>query len=666
MSTPHDYRRPDGFPELRSRGNSRHYIEPDYVASDADDQLPLLSTIGRGPRGHSVLVGSVTDDGDEFSYTLIDEEGKVLYQTPDLSAGTISVSSMPEEPVAGDKVQMLVTVSRGSMTKRYSVAIPSGATGSRVYVVQGNLQYGGEGHAYQTQVSRLMVYGIPQPSGWESWPEPRVNDIAFFRADGMLCIGTIETVQDGMVTFTSQTTIDPLSHLSIGANGNWVIDNVDTGVQARGERGEQGPQGVPGPVGPQGPPDGLPARMSVGTVDEGAAPAFSVRLVDETTNTYAVDVTLPRGADGKSINVNGGVYKVSDLPPFDDTPVNDAFIVNDYEESGDYRYDLYIRGREPVIAEDGGPWTVVEDWQGVHGYSMRVLVGHEISPDAPISIAKDQASVAFTPSSDILDGDIAYDGHSLGVIGSAKDDSGYYTVTYVASVMVSWDDISGKPDDLVHDADLQEAIDAEKSAREQADQSLQSKIDAEKSAREQADQSIQASVSSLNTALEAEESAREAAVSAEAQARSEADQALDDAIAALPTGTDVDGKISAALAAEAAEREKQDNLLQDGIDGKLQASDLVAGTNVTLDTTSQPGRVVISATAATYDVATDSTDGLMSSEDKAKLDGLPSSIAVPSVDIVKVTSHSTSYTKDTLEVVCDSTGKVTAMYFVTA
>ena len=420
MSTPHDYRRPDGFPELRSRGNSRPYIEPDYVASDADDQLPLLSTVGRGPRGHSVLVGSVTDDGDEFSYTLIDEEGKVLYQTPDLSAGTISVSSMPEEPVAGDKVEMLVTVSRGSVTKRYAVAIPSGATGSRIYVVQGNLQYGGEGHAYQTQVSRLMVYNAPQPSGWEEWPEPRVNDVALFRVDGMLCIGTIEAVQDGMVTFTSQTTIDPLSHLSIGANGNWVIDNVDTGVKAQGERGEQGPQGIPGPVGPQGPPDGLPARMSVGTVDEGASPAFSVRLVDETTNTYAVDVTLPRGADGKSINVNGGVYKVSDLPPFDDTPVNDAFIVNDYEESDDYRYDLYIRGREPVMAEDGGPWTVVEDWQGVHGYSMRVLVGHEISPDAPISIAKDQASAAFTPSIDILDGDIAYDGHTWASSGPPR------------------------------------------------------------------------------------------------------------------------------------------------------------------------------------------------------------------------------------------------------
>lgn len=56
--------------------------------------------------------------------------------------------------------------------------------------------------------------------------------------------------------------------------------------------------------------------------------------------------------------------------------------------------------------------------------------------------------------------------------------------------------------------------------------------------------------------------------------------------------------------------------------------------------------------------------GLMSAADKRKLDGLPASITEPAVDIVKVTEHSTSYTKDTLEIVCDDTGKVTAMYFV--
>lgn len=38
----------------------------------------------------------------------------------------------------------------------------------------------------------------------------------------------------------------------------------------------------------------------------------------------------------------------------------------------------------------------------------------------------------------------------------------------------------------------------------------------------------------------------------------------------------------------------------------------------------------------------------------------------PAVDIVRTTTHSTSYTKDTLEIVTDTSGKVTEMWFVTA
>ena len=38
----------------------------------------------------------------------------------------------------------------------------------------------------------------------------------------------------------------------------------------------------------------------------------------------------------------------------------------------------------------------------------------------------------------------------------------------------------------------------------------------------------------------------------------------------------------------------------------------------------------------------------------------------PSVDIVKTMEHSTSYTRDTLEIVVDTTGKVTSIYFIDA
>ena len=64
MSIPHDY--DDG--RLHSRGNSRHYIEPDYIANEADDQLPLLSTVGRGPRGAGLTIGNLVNEDGEFSF----------------------------------------------------------------------------------------------------------------------------------------------------------------------------------------------------------------------------------------------------------------------------------------------------------------------------------------------------------------------------------------------------------------------------------------------------------------------------------------------------------------------------------------------------------------------------------------------------------------------
>lgn len=569
MSIPHDYY-DHGRPDLRSRGNSRHYIEPDYIASEADDQLPLLSTVGRGPRGAGLTIGDLVNGDGEFSFGIYsDLTGEQVMHTPNLSAGKIYVSAKPEAPVAGETVVMDVQVKQGDTSTHYQVPIPAGATGSRIFMVSSELDDGGKGHAYQVQVSDLMVYGM-ESQGWSNWPEPRVNDVCVFKASGKLGFGTIETVQDGQVTFTSQVLLDVLQELTIGENGHWYIGGVDQGVMAQGPQGPRGEQGPQGPKGPKGDPDGLPARMTVGSVSEGDKPAFSVHLADETTNTYSINVTLPKGEDGRSINVNGGIYKLPDLPSFDDTPVNDAFIVNDYDESDDHRYDLYIRGKEPVIAEDGGPWTVVEDWQGVQGFSTRVLTGHSIDPDEAIRISKEDAETAFTPHIGILDGDLCIDGRYLGVIGSAMDDSGDYTVTFVARFQIGWNDVVDKPTDLVH----QPVLDAEAEARQQGDQANADAIAAETAARQQGDATLQESIGS------------------EATAREQKDQELQAAIDALPTTSD----LSSAIAAEADAREKADQLLETEVESKLDTADLVAGENITITPDAETGHVTISST----------------------------------------------------------------------
>lgn len=567
MSIPHDYYCHGDRPDLRSRGNSRHYIEPDYIANEADDQLPLLSTVGRGPRGAGLVIGNLVNEDGKFSFGIYsDLTGELIQQTPNLSAGTISISAKPAEPVAGETVVMDVDVAVGEEHRHFSVPIPPGSTGSRIYMVSSDLEDGGKGHAYQVQVSDLMVYGMKNQV-WSNWPAPRVNDVCVFKASGKLGFGTIETVQDGMVTFTSQVLFDVLQDLTIDENGHWIISGIDTGVMAQGPQGPKGEQGKQGPQGPKGDPDGLPARMTVGTVDEGDHPAFTVHLVDERTNTYSVNVTLPKGEDGKSININGGIYKLPDLPSFDDTPVNDAFIVNDYDESDDHRYDLYIRGKEPVIAEEGGPWTVVEDWQGVQGFSTRVLTGRSIDPDEMIRIPKAEADTAFTPHIGILDGDLCTDGRYLGVIGSAMDDSGDYTVTFIARLQIGWDDVVEKPTDLVH----QPALDAEMEARQQGDAALQEAVESETTARQQQDQALQA------------------------------------AIDALPTTDD----LTAAIAAEADAREKADQLLETEVEGKLDAADLVAGDNITITPDPEAGHVTISSSGGDVPVATTEAAGIV-------------------------------------------------------
>ena len=530
MSIPHDYDR-HGFPELRSRGNSRHYIEPDYIANEADDQLPLISTIGRGPRGAGLSIGNVVNKDGEFSFGIYsDLTGELVQQTPNLSAGVISISSKPADPVAGDTVAMDIDVQTGSEHRHYTVPIPSGAVGSRIFMASTELEDGGHGHAYRVQVSDLMVYGR-NSAEWQTMPVPRVNDVVVFKADGKLGFGTIEAVESGQVVFTSQVLFDVLQHLTIGENGHWYIDGEDTGTMAQGAPGKDGEpakvkaartdggvkviatdvEGTTEAVVKDGADgfsptivstdtdtgvrleitdktgsstvdiddgtdgeDGLPATMVVRSVTETEHPTVTVQRTDAQTNTFSMDFGLPRGADGKSIDIQGGVYTVDQLPSYDDTPVNRAFIVKD----SDSQFDLYIRGIEPVIAEDGGPWTVVEDWQGYPGFSIRYVHGNEIDQETPLEVSEADIESTFAPSAHILDGDLVIDDRMrLGVIGSASDNNGIVTVTYVTKLQIGWDDILDKPDDLVHTDDLTAAIAAEADAREKADQLLETEID---------------------------------------------------------------------------------------------------------------------------------------------------------------------------------------------
>ena len=470
-------------PELRSVDHSRVYVEPDYAANDCDVQLPLVSAIGKGERGNGIIVKADDDGLGGFSFKLLDEEtGEVVLQSPDLSAPNVSVRPVMHRPTAGEAVPIIFRVERGRSVAEYAVTIPAGSTGSLIYLYDGVVDASIDG-TYRLDVDDLTVYG---KSAFPSKPDPRQNDVVFFRYREGLAFGTIEAVENGSAVFTCRTMI-PWPKVSVSRSGDVLIDGEDVGVNIMGPKGDEGRRGDPGKPavmlignvssapkpsaevhlsnaaeneytidlklqrgekglkGDKG-ADGKDTRLSVGNVSETSQPMASVRIVNAEKNEYAIDFGFPRGADGRSVNINGGIYKTKDLPSFDDTPINDAFIVDD----GDGRYDLYIRAIDPVIASEGGPWTVVEDWQGIQGFSMRRLKAPHKLSDAPLEFSKDELEDYLVPTKDVLDGDLVVDDDlCLGVVSSAFDQSGTYVVTRVSSEVIDFlKRIESKTDDF--------------------------------------------------------------------------------------------------------------------------------------------------------------------------------------------------------------------------
>ncbi len=79
--------------------------------------------------------------------------------------------------------------------------------------------------------------------------------------------------------------------VTIGENGNWFIDGVDSGVSARGSQGETGPQG---PAGNDG-ADGVSVVSIVKTSSDGLVDTYTITYSDGTTSFF----TVTNGKDGE-------------------------------------------------------------------------------------------------------------------------------------------------------------------------------------------------------------------------------------------------------------------------------------------------------------------------------------------------------------------------------
>lgn len=453
----HDHRDEYGEPINASRHNSSTYVEPDYLAHSAQAQLPTLSTIGRGPAGKGVIPQIVTTNTDgSFRFALIDTEtGEQVMVSDNLAAGKLEVHAPDHTPVSGEAVTIDICVRRGTEVEHQPITIPAGAVGSRWFCYPGYPEYSTQS-VYQFPVDELVYDGTNM---YRDKPIPRPNDlVVFVTNDARIVFGNVEACENGQAVVVARTQM-PSPLPTISETGKWIIGNMEVeGISAqgpKGEKGDKGDKGDRGDIGPQGiqgekglrGDKGDPAKIEIGNVSTlpPTRPASVSKNYDPETNVTTLNFGIPEGAAGKAIDIQGGIWYIDTLPEYDDTPVNQAFIVYD----GDKQFDLYIRGTDPVIASDGGPWTVIEDWQGRPGSGTHMMLDpYYMSDDidGTVHIPAAEGELAFNPSNYLTDDDIVIDTQlRIGVLSSTEDESGDYIVTTKGKLTMTWDNVQDKP-----------------------------------------------------------------------------------------------------------------------------------------------------------------------------------------------------------------------------
>ena len=405
MSYPHDYYRhgPEGHhgspdrPDLHNRFEGAPYLEPDYIANEADDQLPLLSTMGRGPRGEGLYVGNVVDEDGNVSFALYSTlTNELVWQSPNLAPAQLEFRSADwHNIVPGVHTNLDIIEHLGGVTKTHTAYLPAGAVGSRVYLLNREVERSKD-DTYEATVDELSVYGRLE---YQNKPTPRPNDIVFFEyttpTSRGIAFGTIEEVgrigrtaepvaetelKDGSVVFTARTFIE-IPAVSISESGEWLVDGKPTGASSIGERGpqgEMGPQGKQGPKGDKGDKGETGERGPQGVPGKDGEPGKPGK----------------DGEDGAPLDLQHGIWHIEDLPDFDDTALNTAFVV----DTGDGYVDLYVRGRIPHDAEEGGPWTVVEDFFGWH-------ISYNELKDKPFEYVPDTNTIRLIQDHTLVDKD---------------------------------------------------------------------------------------------------------------------------------------------------------------------------------------------------------------------------------------------------------------------
>lgn len=253
---PHDYYAPySDEPKLHNRGAARPYVEPDWQANAAGHQLPVLSTVGRGPRGEGLEIGNVVNEDDTVSFALYSTlTGELIWQSPNLAPSKIEFLPTDFRNLAAGQPALLdIKVTRGGITETTHAYLPCGEQGSLIYTLDAIVPWN-RSQTYQTTVNDLIIYGNQHWNNGHK-PMPKVNDIIVVKLQEedkvVLAIADIvqvgstsedEIALDSPVVYVVRTTIDnvgpkgdkgdPGSQVHVWeAEDNWYPHILDVGSQ---------------------------------------------------------------------------------------------------------------------------------------------------------------------------------------------------------------------------------------------------------------------------------------------------------------------------------------------------------------------------------------------------------------------------------------------------
>ena len=187
----------------------------DRVVRDDTIVLPLVSTIGRGPRGKGVYAETLTETDDTFKFVLKDwDTGQVVYTSPNLSSGELWVEHNS------------VYVDRGGSVVEYPLEITAGEPGGRLYTCSRILPRGFR-NLYTVPVTDLNLYG---KTLYPSRPDPREGDLVYFIMEDdeelrYLSMGCVMAFENDEVVFFAETYC-PFSPYSIAVED--VLDRWAT------------------------------------------------------------------------------------------------------------------------------------------------------------------------------------------------------------------------------------------------------------------------------------------------------------------------------------------------------------------------------------------------------------------------------------------------------